>query len=522
MVKPASLETYTPDPECAIIPLGLVASGPRRLEGESYLTGGYAIRRRIEALPSPGWVRLEALAKIWQPSRLKGISTSREYGQPFLTATQVFDIRPLARKWLVKERTKEYSERVVEAGWILLTCSGTVGDAIISYEPHANHIVSHDLLRIQPHDEALRGYIYTFLRTRYGRSMLEASQYGSIIKHLEPEHAQGIPILQDTNAIYKGYELAIEEVFRLRGEAFTLGRKAENLFSRAIGARPMLANEEGFEVRATKLFSGSRRVDAYNHNPTAEAAEDLLAKSGWELQSLSDVAAVSGVARFKHLYTREGIAYLDSEDLIKINPEVRKYIPETTKMRNPQRYYVKAGWLLMVCSGQLYGINGNVIQATPWHEGKMVSNHVLRIIADENKIRTGYLQVALGHPELGRPLVLRCAFGTEVPEIGASELSAFPLVRLERAQEIAIADLTERATLLRMQADEKENRAVARLEGRISEKLGGAAGDATPEAMFVRPQEVTRGLLRVPKKELDLKEAEARASSRRRRKPKPG
>jgi type I restriction enzyme, S subunit len=503
-------------PEYAVIPLSFVATGARRLEGESYLTGGYAIRRRIEALAS-AWRPLVDLARVWQPPRLAGIATRREHGVPFLTATQVFDTRPIARKWLVKERTKNYSERLVEPGWILLTCSGSVGEAMISYEPHAGHIVSHDLLRVQPYDDARRGYIYTFLRTKYGRAMMKASQYGSIIKHLEPEHVQGIPVLEDDAATYRHCRQAMSEVFRFRGEAFSRGMAAEDLFGRIVGDRKEPASDEGFEVTARSLFSGARRLDAYNHNPTAASASEVLWKSGHRMQALSDAAIVSGVPRFKHLYAPEGIPYLDSEDLIKINPEVTKYLPVTTKMRRPERYYVKAGWLLMVCSGQIYGINGSVLEAMPSHEGRMISNHVLRIVPKLGEIRPGYLQVALGHPELGRPLVLRCAFGTEVPELGEAEVGALPLVRLEESQEDAIADLAEGASVLRMKADKLENAVVARLEARISKRLAGTEGDS-PEVMFSRLQQVARGLLQVPKGELDAKVAEARSESRKRRK----
>ncbi len=493
-----------PDPEYSILSASLLARGERRLEGEAYLTGGYAIRQRIEALPI-GWKRMDELAHVWQPGRLKGIAIAQPHGVPFLAATQVFDVRPTARKWLVKARTKDYADRIVEEDWILLTCSGTVGDAIISYAPHIGHVISHDLLRVQPHREGMRGYLYAFIKTRFGRGMLESSQYGSIIKHLEPEHVQAIPVLTDDATVYARYARAIKEVFRLRSEAFTLSREAEQLFARAVGAHSSVATEEGFEVPASRLFASGRRLDAYHHNPSAEAAETALTRSGARLEPLETVAEIFGVPRFKHIYTTEGIPYLDSEDLFKINPEIRKHIPETTKMRNVDNYYVSAGWLLMACSGQLYGLNGSVILATDWHEEKIVSNHVLRIVPDTQKIRAGYLQMALGHPSVGRPLVLRCAFGTEVPEIDAGELTAFPVARLAAAQENAIADRVERASLLRMKADEKETEAVARLEERIEEKLGAGA---TPFEQF---RDLAKKLVQVPRGEITEEKAAKRA-----------
>ena len=56
----------------------------------------------------------------------------------------------------------------------------------------------------------------------------------------------------------------------------------------------------------------------------------------------------------------------------------------------------------MARSGQTYGINGQAILASEWHEGKVVSEHVIRIIPNPEKVRFGYLQAVLSHPELGQ------------------------------------------------------------------------------------------------------------------------
>jgi len=72
-------------------------------------------------------------------------------------------------------------------------------------------------------------------------------------------------------------------------------------------------------------------------------------------------------------------------------------------------------------------------------------------------MRPGYLQIALGHPTFGQPLVLRLAFGSEVPEIAPEDLlEHFPLVRLDSSVENEIADRVERTTILRSDADEIE------------------------------------------------------------------
>src|SRR5437879_5640567 len=100
----APATTYT------AIPARELRSGERRMEGEAYLTGGYAIQRLIQESVVPS-VPVARLADVSMPGRLKGIRVAREHGVPFLTATQVFDIRPVARKWLAPGRTAGLADR---------------------------------------------------------------------------------------------------------------------------------------------------------------------------------------------------------------------------------------------------------------------------------------------------------------------------------------------------------------------------------------------------------------------------
>jgi hypothetical protein len=326
------------------------------------------------------------------------------------------------------------------------------------------------------------GYLYAYLRTTHARAMLRSSQYGSVIKHLEPEHLESIPVILADEAMYADLNERIIRVFHLRDEAFRLLQDAEAQFTVGVGASEIHEpNERAYTVRASELFSGRRRLDGFHYNPSAEAALLALQQSGRRIEALhSVVARVYGVPRFKHVYAGEGLPYVDSEDIFKINPEVTKFIPAVTK-KDAQKYYVRAGWLLVASSGQLYGIAGTAMLAHRWHEDKVVSNHVIRIIPSEDRdaVPPAYLQVALNHPILGRPLVLRLAFGTGVPEISPEDLQGFPVVRLDPTEESSIASAVERATDLRAEADAEENAAVSIVQRYLTSLLGPSQNSVT-------------------------------------------
>ena len=138
------------------IPSSLIFSGGRRMEAENFLANGFKTRQAIESIPS-GWTRLAEVARTSQPSRLKGIQVSREFGTPFLAATQVYDVRPLPRKWLSLNRTSDHEERFVAQGTILLTCSGSVGRATLAHSTTSSALISHDLLRLDASEKGLVG-----------------------------------------------------------------------------------------------------------------------------------------------------------------------------------------------------------------------------------------------------------------------------------------------------------------------------------------------------------------------------
>lgn len=445
-----------------------VFEGERRLEGETYLTGGFQLRKRLAAA-NEALRQVGDAAKVWQPDRLKGVGVSQEHGVPFLTATQTFDIRPVPRKFLAPSRTPQLNDRLVKPGWILLTRSGSVGDAIVSGKSHDGMIISDDLLRVEVKAEQDWGYFYAFFRSWIGRTMLRSTKYGSIIKHLESHHVAGIPLPNVGDDVRSVLLQRMKRVCELRDQAYERTMEAEALFEKAIAFKGAAENEV-FATSATAVQPPRYRLEAAFHRPAVRSLLGAIKKAGTTMPLSAVSESAFGVKRFKHHYRTEGIAYLDSEDLFKINPEITKFIPSGAK-KDAKDYFVKKGWLLMASSGQLYGLNGNVVLANHWHEGKIVSNHVLRIVPKlkgENAIRPGYLQMALGHPVLGRPLVKRFAFGSEVPEIAAEDLLTCTVVRLDGHVETEIADRVEEASDLYSFAEDEEQGMVDLLEKYLS------------------------------------------------------
>jgi hypothetical protein len=424
------------------------------MEGETYLSSGYGIRTAIES-KSSGWNHLSPLARSWQPGRLKGIQVSRDFGTPFLAATQVFDVRPIHRKWLALGKTYDASNRFIKPGTIVITCSGSVGRATLAYAAHENTLISHDLLRIEPIQERDWGWIYAYLLAPQTRAMTKSVHYGHIIKHLETSHLDALPVPSLDEATAVDFSKRVRKILELRNEGYRLTLEAEAQFEKGLGFFAVKNwGEQGFAVDASKSFlAGRRRLDAACHNPGVAAIRRFLAKRGQGFSTLPEAGYDVWVpGRYKRIPVEDGVIYRDSADLLEVNPDSRNDMRTANSATNSGAESMTAGFSLRALD-RFTGIIGTAILATQALNDQVVSNHVLRAAPKKGSVPAGYIVTALTHPSFGRPFVKALAFGSSVPEIDGDDLAEVQIVRLNPCEESAIAEAAEQSAKLRAAAD---------------------------------------------------------------------
>lgn len=469
LIPPVTLREESPwhDPSWSVTSVTALLRGERRMEAHSYLSSGYGLRLAMEKQSHP----LRSYARVSQPSRLRGIQVSPEFGIPYLAATQVFDLRPTPRKWLALEKTHDVEQRLLRDGTILVTRSGSIGDVTIAHSPHLGVIGSDDLLRIEVKDLTLRGWMYAFLRSQQARAMMTSVQYGHVIKHLERSHLERIPFPVLSPHLCLQFDERVRAIFMKRDRAHELVKEAERLFSDSLGiGDPPEDVQQGFMIPASSLAIQRRRFEGSFHNPYVRWLLKRFESLGQSTEQLGLVAdRVWWIPRFKRVFGDAGSPYLSAEDLFSLNPPTKKRV-HADQAENPEDFFVKAGWLVMACSGQVYGMNGSVALMTKRHETAFLSHDLIRIIPKKNCISSGYLLIALGHPTLGRPLVLRYAYGTSIPHLEPTDVELVPIVRLGEDIENAIAERAERAVTLRSEADDLEDSITAEAQ-RLLERL---------------------------------------------------
>lgn len=460
-------EEFDSDALWAPVSSRLLSRRERRLEASTFLTDGFGLRQGLESVPST--VPMADVAEIWQPSRLKGYPVDPGKGLPFFSAGQVFESQPRVRKWLAEAMVPAVATRYLSQDWLMMSCSGEVGRITAVYVEHLDKVITHDLLRVIPRDPQDYGWIYAYMKTPTFFAIARSSQYGHMIKHLEPEHVRAMPVAIPDVTTRRNIGQDAKNALEKRQASRQLQGQADAILSGLINPDGMPVHESPTStVLASDLWSGRRRIEGQFHRSDVLQVEQMVRSAARAVQPLEAVvASVFMSNRFKRHLGANGTPYRSASELFDVNPPVTKRI-YAGLLENPEAYLLQPGHMIMARSGQTYGLLGRTLVLSRSHEGTFGSEDLIRIVPDPSKARAGYLQTVLNHIDYGRPRVVRYASGTSVPHLDPPDIRQVAIPRFEATQEDAIADLSDEATALSAEADRLESAAILAAEKIVS------------------------------------------------------
>ncbi len=444
-----------------------------RLYASSYSLGYAESRRFIEEISKKvDVVKIEDLTKsIFHRPRFKRLYTNKKNGLPFLMPTDVFMFPLKPRKFIINP-PKGLS---VEKGWILLTCSGTVGRTIIATKQLSECILSHDIIRIIP-ERRLTGYIYTYLNTWIGQAFLTKDQYGATVKHIEPEHVASIPIPRIPE-IEKEIHEKIMKAHKMIEKAQELLLEAERMIYTELGLPEIDEDEIEYfgdeDGRIAKAFTVSSRelnyrLDSSYHSPIVREAKKAIANSSHQKRKLKEICKTIFVPnRFKRPYVEKqyGVAFLQGSHIPLIKPFDVKYI--WRGLKNIEKLIIKRDWILLTRSGTV----GKVALVRDYFDGWTASEHIIRIIPKVNETNQGFLTSFL-MSQFGEIQLSGIIYGGVVDEIAEKDTSLIENVFIlnpPRDIQDEIGNRVIQAYDLRDSAIRIEEEAVKLLEQKISE-----------------------------------------------------
>lgn len=148
-------------------------------------------------------------------------------GIPLLSSKQLFQVDPIEMKGLARGAHKDDMEEIgLKPNLVMVICSGTNGRIQIVPAYMNGWGASQDALRIEAANNELAGFVFAWLSSAYGQSLVLRHQYGSVITHLDREMLGKVlvPLLPDADR--KAIALLVLAANHLRDEAWNLEQGA--------------------------------------------------------------------------------------------------------------------------------------------------------------------------------------------------------------------------------------------------------------------------------------------------------
>ena len=146
----------------------------------------------VESLEGNATDHLSDLAALVLPGRFERVWAIDEYhGKPYLNATDLLTLfslgSPSQVRYLSPESNTDFDALLIREGWLLMTCSGTIGRVYHVPSRLDGWAATHDLIRIIPNSPDMTGYLYAWCMTEVAQAQILAHTHGGQINHVTDE-----------------------------------------------------------------------------------------------------------------------------------------------------------------------------------------------------------------------------------------------------------------------------------------------------------------------------------------------
>lgn len=416
----------------------------------------------------------KGLTSAYHRPRFKRIYVEKS-NFPIYQPAQINELYPKPSAYISGLTQTDIDALRVEKGQVLLTCSGTIGNCTYVRDTLDNLIFSHDVIRIEPKEYS--GFVYAFLKSKTGFSIINTNNYGAVVKHLEPAHLKAIPIPNPPSVIKQEIHNLIEESFKLRDESNELLDAAQVLLKEALelpSIEVLHEQAKQFDETADVLnysvpLSGIHsRLDGSYYVPVVEVIEQDLAKKAKEIVKVGDDQISQSVvlpSHFKRIYVNEGqgTVLIGGKHIGSLDPADKKYLAAKQYQEKLKNDMLLAENMIIVSAK---GTPGKVIIIPSHWQEWFISSNLIKIVPASKEI-AGFLYSFLASP-YGQTLIKRQIYGAVVDIIEPIHVESImvPFLKDEKVQ-AEINDTVLEANRKRTEAYNLEQEALRALDEKV-------------------------------------------------------
>ena len=395
-----------------------------RIDASFHLSDGVVVRRKIAASPYKIMKVGDAANQIFYGNRAKRVYVQkRENGIPFLSSSDILQADLENVKLASKKYTPCIEQMRLQEGWILISRSGTIGNTAWATKQHAQKLASEHVIRIDPNNILRAGFVYAYLSSSYGHSLLTQGTFGAVIQHIEPDFVASLPIPQFPAKFQEKVDNLIKESARLREEATEYLNEAKNKVKKALTEISCEKKNSSVSIRDISRSYTKRFEASYFISENRNVLDSLLKK--YKCQTLNDwTERIFRPGIFKRDYVKNGVQFLGGADIMMAIPSSGKMLSFKQVSQMPE-LQIQKNWILATCGGTI----GNVVYVDSHLEKSVISQHVIRIVPKKD-VKQGFLFAFL-NSEIGYKLITLFSFGSVIPQVEPHHLKRIPVPTLK-------------------------------------------------------------------------------------------
>lgn len=391
------------------------------------------------------------------------------FGIPYMTASDMMKSDINSGKFIAKRQAEKLQKLIIKKDWILVSCSGTLGNVVYTNDLFENKIGTHDLIRIIPQDgDILPGFMYAYLASKYGYTLLTQSSFGGVVKHINPEQIAHIPVPIFPKEKQEQIHNLITEAATLRVEANRLLEEAVEVLSTFIGIKQKGMLTQFGKVSLKDISKSlSTRLDPPIFVNNGVRTMEAIRNSDKKLVPLSEIEDITvyrpGI--FKRSYVAKGLPYIKGSELFNTNPFIRCDNLSKTKTPFIDEMTLKENQILITCAGSC----GLIKMITKEYEDREAigSQDIIRLQSENILFTSEYLFVYLQLPFV-YDYIQSMKYGSVIERIEPFHVQSIPIVVPSKELSVNITNLITNYKNNVYQAFSNETQAISLVENEIA------------------------------------------------------
>ncbi|MCD9501969.1 restriction endonuclease subunit S [Photobacterium phosphoreum] len=447
-----------------------------RLDCGPFIGGAIDVKYTLEHLknfsPKLSEVVSNRFSGIYHAGRYKRVwVNNKQYATPFLSSRDVMQ-SDLSKLNLISNKSiLDNPKLLIHKDQILITRSGTVGRMSYVNNLMDGMSCTEHVIRVEADQQkVLSGYLYSFLNSKYGVPLIVSGTYGAVVRHIEPEHINDMPVPRVEREIESETDELIKSSAELRAEFQTKINQATDLLFESAGLKditPFDWHNQGADIGFSVTLKNSRSIRALNFN---SRYQQLVANlQSVEHKTLGDICnggQLSSGARFKRIDASPefGSLLIGQKQGFWAKPEGRWI----SAKHAPAGIFVKDETVMIASQGTL---GEREVFARPilvtgkWLE-YVYTQHFLRVYSNDPDVSGAYLFAFL-RSETAFRCLRSMSIGSKQQDIHVGMLSELPIPIINDEDKMKVEILIREAFKAKDLADEKELKAIALVENAI-------------------------------------------------------